>query len=54
MIDAAQNKASVPTSAKIHVFHSDEIVAIWRADSTRDWEGVYDRESKFRENWEGI
>lgn len=61
MIDLAQHKASLylysPSSPldskKIEAYYSDELRALWRADDTRDWKGIYDKEGKFGKNWEG-
>jgi hypothetical protein len=58
MIHTASDKPSLflfstSDSKKIELYYHDEITTIWRADTTRDW-AIYEKDSKFVNNWEGI
>lgn len=55
--DLDKNKASlfsllpVSTPEKIEAYYSDEIKAIWKSNTQRNW-GIYEQDSKLSNNWE--
>ncbi|HEY7110064.1 MAG TPA: hypothetical protein VH415_11575 [Nitrososphaeraceae archaeon] len=40
-------------SNRTEAYYHDEITAIWKSSTDRDWR-IYEKESRFKENWEAF